>query len=79
MARMKRKLEEIQADALALPAGERMHLMQEILRSIEGDPAVEAARLNELKRRLAMADAGEVEDFDADDIDREVRDDEKPG
>jgi hypothetical protein len=68
---MAKTLEEVRADVLGLPVGERMDLAQDLIRSVEGLPEVEGAWLEEIKRRTALDDA--AHDIDADVLDAEMR------
>jgi len=70
---MARTLEEIRADVLELPVGERIDLVRDLVESVDGDPAIEAAHLQEIKRRIALADAGEIGDIDSETLFEELR------
>lgn len=67
---MARTLEQIKADVMTLPVGEKIDLARDLVESVEGDPAVEAAWLEEIKRRMTLSDA---DDVDADDLFNELR------
>ncbi len=70
---MARTLEQIKEDVMALPVGEKIDLVRDLVESVDGDPAVEASRLEEIKRRIALADAGEIGDVDSDALFEELR------
>lgn len=70
---MARTLEEIKADVMSLPIGERIDLAQDLIRSVDGRPEVESAWLQEIKRRIALSDAGQLEEVDADEVHAELR------
>lgn len=46
---------------------------EEIIRSADGQPVVESAWLEEIKHRIALSDAGQVDEVDADDLHAEIR------
>ena len=70
---MAKTLEEIKADVMSLPIGERIDLAQDLIRSVDGQPEVESAWLVEIKRRTALSDQGRLEEVDAEDLDAEIR------
>ena len=66
-------LEQITADALALPPGEREQLASLLWESLPGDDApLSEAWLIEIKRRIEEVDNG-METFDADEVLAEIR------
>lgn len=55
---MAASVSKIEADALQLPAEERVSLADHLLASVSGEPDVEAAWAEEVERRLAEVEAG---------------------
>jgi putative addiction module component (TIGR02574 family) len=47
-------------DAMTLPPAERLELAERLFESVEGEAGVEEAWAEEIARRIAAADAGEV-------------------
>lgn len=69
---MARTLDELKAEVLSLPLGERLDLARELVASA-GDSDVDAAWLAEIQRRVALADAGQAGDIDADVLYNQLR------
>jgi putative addiction module component (TIGR02574 family) len=62
---MTRATQDLLAEALDLPADERAQFAAELLESLDyAEENVEAAWTAEIQRRLAQADAGEIESTD---------------
>lgn len=55
---MPSSLAKIEAEALQLPAEDRVRLADHLLASVSGDPEVEEAWAEEIERRLAEVEAG---------------------
>ena len=53
-------IETIEADALQLPAEERIQLIERLITSVDVDPRVEAAWADEVERRHAEIKSGAV-------------------
>ena len=51
-------LAKIEAEALQLPAEERVRLADHLLASVSADPEIEDAWIEEVERRLAEVEAG---------------------
>jgi len=54
-------VEVLESAALALPVAERARLAERLLVSLDGEPEVEAAWVEEVRQRLAEYRTGEVE------------------
>ncbi|GAB1390664.1 MAG: hypothetical protein AMXMBFR78_16460 [Rubrivivax sp.] len=67
---MKEQLAELAQRTLSLPADERARLAELLLSSLEAEPmsSVEAAWDEEIRRRLAAYDRGEVQAIDAEQV-----------
>lgn len=66
--------ESIEAAALELPEGDRIHLAHVLAQSVaRGTPEMEEAWLDEVERRIELQNAGKVSDIDADELYRELR------
>ncbi len=67
---MKEHLAELAQRTLSLPADERARLAELLLSSLEAEPmsSVEAAWDEEIRRRLAAYDRGEVQAIDAEQV-----------
>ena len=59
-------LEEIEAQALQLPASDRSHLAESLLASLSEDDEILAAWVEEAERRADAHDRGEIETIDFD-------------
>ncbi|HEV7486046.1 MAG TPA: addiction module protein [Thermoanaerobaculia bacterium] len=67
-------IETLEAAAMQLPEIDRIHLAHKLARSVRHSaPEIETAWLDEVERRIALQDAGAVEDIDAEDLYRELR------
>jgi hypothetical protein len=67
-------VETLEAAAMKLPEVDRIHLAHKLARSVRhSTPEIENAWLDEVERRIALQDAGEVHDIDAEDLYRELR------
>lgn len=53
-------VEQLEAEALQLPAGERAYLVERLIASLDIDPEVEEAWAAEVERRNAEIDRGAV-------------------
>ena len=73
---MSEEARRVFADALALPPGEKLELVTELLESVEGpsDPEWEAAWTVELDRRMEAADTRSVRDRSWPDVRDRIRD-----
>ena len=59
---------------MKLPEGDRVHLAHQLARSVSHlTPEIEEAWRDELERRIAMQNAGEVEDIPANVLYQELR------
>ncbi|MEA2163136.1 MAG: putative addiction module component [Thermoanaerobaculia bacterium] len=66
--------EKIEAAAMDLSERERIHLAPQLARSVSHrTPAIEEAWRDEVERRIALQDAGEIEDIPAEALYRELR------
>ena len=61
-------LEQLEAELLQLPIGERTRLAERLITSLDEEAEVEAAWSNEVQRRLAAFDAGEAASFPAEEV-----------
>jgi uncharacterized protein YprB with RNaseH-like and TPR domain len=67
-------IETLEAAAMQLPEIDRIHLAHKLARSVRhSTPEIETASLDEVERRIALQNAGKVEDIDAEDLYREFR------
>ena len=66
-------MQELESAALSLPGPERARLAERLLASLDEDPDVDAAARDEVRRRLAVYRAGEVESVPADEALKEAR------
>ena len=53
-------LETLEAEVLKLPPGDRSHLLERLIASLDTDPEVEEAWVREADRREAELDSGAV-------------------
>ncbi len=58
---MTTNVEELEAEALCLPAAQRAHLVEKLIASLDSEPDIEAAWADEVERRHAEIEAGTVE------------------
>jgi Putative addiction module component. len=59
---------------MELPECDRVHLAHQLARSVvHSTPAIEEAWFDEVDRRIALQEAGEVDDIDAEALYRELR------
>jgi Putative addiction module component len=71
---MSRTFEEVREEVLELPERDRVQLAHQLARSVTHSTiGIEDAWLDEVDRRIALQDAGEIEDIDADTLFRELR------
>lgn len=54
-------LETLEAEVLKLPAGDRSHLLERLIASLDADPEIEEAWAREADRREAEIDSGAIE------------------
>lgn len=66
-------VEELENAALALPVAERARLAERLLVSLDEEPEVEAAWVEEVRQRLAEYRAGDVETSTADQVMEDAR------
>lgn len=67
-------LEQIEEQARALTAEERVQLAESLLESVHEPIAdIQAAWADEIERRVAAFDRGEIASYDAEDVFAEVR------
>ena len=66
-------LRALEAAALLLPPSEREELAQRLLASLARNAEVEEAWAEEIERRVAAFEAGEYEEFPADEVLAEAR------
>ena len=67
-------IETVEAAAMSLSESERIHLAHQLARSVShSTPEIETAWLDEVERRIALQDAGKVDDIDAEDLYRKLR------
>jgi putative addiction module component (TIGR02574 family) len=57
---MSANIEELEAEALNLPADQRAHLVEKLIASLDSEPEIEAAWADEVERRHAEIEAGTV-------------------
>ncbi len=69
---MAKRREEIEAEALNLPPGERARLAEALIASLDEDAEIERAWADEVARRLAEIRAGKVELIPAEDVYRDL-------
>jgi putative addiction module component (TIGR02574 family) len=53
-------VEELEAEALALPAKQRARLVKKLIASLDADPDIENAWAEEIERRHAEIESGSV-------------------
>ncbi len=70
---MRTGTEELELEALSLPAGDRARLAKRLIESLDQDPDVEAAWEKEITRRVASVESGEATLVAADDVFSEAR------
>lgn len=75
---MSKPIEQIEADALGLPASERARLAQRLIESLDGDleedpTEVELAWQAEIQRRLEEHRSGQVQPISGDEVFARVR------
>jgi len=72
---MDKKLAELEQEALQLSPESRASLAEKLIRSLEAeqDAAVEAAWIEEAKRRYRAIQAGEVTTLDGDEVFNQIR------
>jgi hypothetical protein len=63
-----KRLEEIEEDALALPEGDRVALAHSLLASFVEEPDISDAWMEEIRRRRAEIERGEVALLDEDEM-----------
>ena len=68
-----KRLEEIEADALALPEEDRVALAHALLASFAEEPEISDAWLEEIRRRRAEIERDEVELLDEEEVFANVR------
>ncbi len=61
-------VEQLEAELLQLPIGERARLAERLITSLDEEAEVEAAWSDEVQRRLAAFDAGEAVSFPAEEV-----------
>ncbi len=66
-------VEQLEAELLLLPVGERARLAERLISSLDDETAVEEAWSDEVQRRLSAIDAGEATSFPADEVIAEAR------
>jgi putative addiction module component (TIGR02574 family) len=57
---MSSTVEELEAEALQLPSGERARLVERLIASLDADPEVDEAWAAEVERRHAEIESGAV-------------------
>ena len=57
---MSSRVEELEAEALQLPAADRARLVERLIASLDADPDVEEAWAAEIERRHAEVETGKV-------------------
>jgi len=71
---MSRTFEEVSEVAMELTESDRVQLAHQLARSVNhSTPEIEEAWLDEVDRRIALHDAGEIEDIDSETLFRELR------
>ncbi|MEJ2187370.1 MAG: addiction module protein [Gemmatimonadota bacterium] len=66
-------VQELESAALSLPRAEKARLAERLLASLDEDPDVDAAWRDEVRRRLAVYRAGEMESIPADEALKQAR------
>jgi putative addiction module component (TIGR02574 family) len=66
-------VEQLEAELLLLPVGERARLAERLIASLDEEAAIEEALSDEVQRRLADFDAGIAASFSAADVISEAR------
>lgn len=66
-------VEELESAVLALPVAERARLAERLLASLDEEPEVEAAWVEEVRQRLAEYRTGEVETMTAEQVMEDAR------
>ena len=66
-------VEQLEAELLELPIGERARLAERLISSLDEEAAIEEALSDEVQRRLAAFDAGVAASFSAADVISEAR------
>jgi putative addiction module component (TIGR02574 family) len=57
---MSSTVEELEAEALRLPSGQRARLVEKLIASLDTDPSIENAWATEVERRHAEIESGAV-------------------
>ena len=66
-------LETLEAEVLKLPAGDRSHLLERLIASLDADPEVEEAWVHEADRREAEIDSGAIDAISGDQMMERLR------
>ncbi len=66
-------VEQLEAELLLLPIGERARLAERLISSLDEETAIEEALSNEVQHRLAAFDAGDAASFAAAEVIAEAR------
>ncbi|MEI7868615.1 MAG: addiction module protein [Candidatus Methylumidiphilus sp.] len=61
-------VEQLEAELLQLPIGERARLAERLITSLDEEAEVEASWSDEVQRRLVAFDAGEAASFPAEEV-----------
>lgn len=61
-------IDQLEAEALALPETERVRLAQRLIASLDGDQLLDRAWYDEAERRLAAVEAGRLPEVPADEV-----------
>jgi putative addiction module component (TIGR02574 family) len=71
---MSRTYEEVSVVAMELTERDRVQLAHQLARSVtHSTPEIEEAWLDEVDRRIALQEAGEIKDIDGETLFRELR------
>lgn len=66
-------LETLEAEVLKLPAGDRSHLLERLIASLDADPETEEAWEQEADRREAAIDSGAIDAISGDQMMERLR------
>lgn len=66
-------VEQLEAELLSLPTGERARLAERLISSLDEETEAEEAWAGEVQRRLAAFDAGDAASFPAAEVIAEAR------